>query len=151
VVAVAASVVAAGALGALLLERLNEPQSVARFEPLDHVPRGTALPDIDPEYLRVWGVPASEIVPYGEYGALDLWRTTGDQGRQCLVVSVGGEVFGLHCTAPTIDTFVDVVGTNTVMPEAPEGGRIPSASTIRFVLHDDVIDVYLGRLHPDAG
>jgi hypothetical protein len=151
VIAISASVVAALALGALLLERLEQPQSVARFEALDQVPRGTALPNLDAEDFRVFGLTAPVFVPHGEYGALDLWSTTDDRGRQCLAVSVGGELLGFHCTAPTIDTFVDVVGMNSVLPEAPEGGRIPFESTIRFVLHDDVIEVFLGRLGDDAG
>lgn len=147
-IAVGTSVLAVFALGPVVLDRLNQPQPVARLEPLDEVPRGTALPMIEPEQLRFWGVTDPDFVPHGEYGALDVWSTTGARGRQCLAVSVGGEVSGFHCTASTIDTVVDVLSLNSWVPQAPEGGRIPLESTIHFVLHEGVVEVYVGRNSP---
>jgi hypothetical protein len=146
IIAIGASVVAVIAVGALGFERLNRPQPAARLEALADVPRGTAFPLVDPEDLRTWGVIEPVFVSYGEYGALDAWSMSGSPGRQCIVVSVGGEVAGIHCTTPGIDTFVDILSLNSWMPEAPEGGSIPLESTIRFVLRDDVVDVYVGRI-----
>jgi hypothetical protein len=145
-IAIGASVVAVIAVGAWAFERLNRPQPAARLEALADVPRGTAVPLVAPEDLRTWRVTEPVFVSYGEYGALDAWSMSGSPGRQCIVVSVGGEVAGIHCTTPEIDTFVDILSLNSWMPEAPEGGRIPLESTIRFVLHDDVVDVYVGRI-----
>ncbi len=151
IIAVGATACAVIALVVLGLDRLNQPQPVARLVALEEVPRGTALPMVDPADLQTWGVTDPDFVPYEEYGALDVWSTTAARGRQCLAVSIGGEVYGFHCTAPNIDTFVDILGLNSWMPEAPGGGRIPSESTIRFVLHDDVVDVYLGPIRNTVG
>jgi len=145
-IAVAASIVAVIAGAILAYERFSRPQPVAHLEALSDVPRGTDLPVLEPQDLQRWEVTNPGFVSHGEYGALDAWEMTGAARRQCLVVSVGGDVVGVHCTAPTIDTVVDVLSVNSWMPVAPDGGRIPSQSTIRFVLHDDVIDVYLGRI-----
>lgn len=145
-IAIGASVVAVIALGVLGFERLSRPQPAARLQELTEVPRGTALPVVDSDVLRFWGVTEPVFVSYGEYGALDAWRMSGSPGRQCVVVSVGGDVAGLHCTAPGIDTIVDILSVNSWMPAVSDGGRIPLDSTVRFVLHDDVIDVFVGRI-----
>ena len=150
VVAVAASVIAVIALGALVFERLNRPEPVARFPALAEPPQGTASPLPYPDLLQEFDFRQPVFVSHGEYGALDLWSATGPRGRQCLVVSVGGEVPGFACTVPTIDAIVDIRSQNSWMPEAPDGGPIPNGSTIRFVLNDGVIEVYVGRVPPPA-
>ena len=149
-IAIIASVVAVVAVVTLAYERFSRPQPVAHLEALRNVPRGTDLPVLEPQDLQRWEVTDPGFISHGEYGAMDAWEMTGAARRRCLVVSVGGEVVGVGCTAPTIDTVVDVLSVNSWMPEAPEGGRIPSQSTVRFVLHDDAIDVYLGLIDNTA-
>ena len=148
VVAVTASVIAAIALGALAFERVNRPQPVARFPALAEPSQGTAFPLPYPELLREFDFRQPFYVPHGEYGALDMWSATGPRGRQCLIVSVGGEVPGFACTVRAIETIVDIRSQNSWMPDSPDGGPIPNGSTVRFVLHDGVIDVYVGRASP---
>ena len=53
----------------------------------------------------------------------------------------------LNCSAPTLDTTADFNIDHRLVPPAPSG---EPASTIRFVSHDDVVDVYLAP-NPEGG
>lgn len=145
IIAVVASIIAALALGALAIDRLTEPRPLARFTALPEPPQGTALPLLRPELFGFLHESDRVFVSYGEFGALDLWRTTDARGRQCLVVSVGGAVPGFDCTVPDIETIVSLRSQNSWVPANPDGGPIPNGSTLRFVLDDGVIEVYVAR------
>jgi hypothetical protein len=148
VIAFVASIVAALALGALAVDQLTQPRPVARLPALAEPPRGTSLPALSRELLQLFDGREPVFVSHGEYGALDLWSTEDARGQRCLAVSVGGDVPGFDCTVPTIDTIVNIRSQNSWMPENPEGGPIPNGSALRFVLRDDVVEVYVGRVLP---
>ena len=51
----------------------------------------------------------------------------------------------------SLDTVADVTVQEGWLPRDFPGGPIPDWSSVRFVLHDDVVDVYIGRnADPDA-
>jgi hypothetical protein len=53
----------------------------------------------------------------------------------------------LNCSAPALDTIADFNFDHRLVPAAPSG---EPASTIRFVSHDDVVDMCLAP-NPEGG
>jgi hypothetical protein len=53
----------------------------------------------------------------------------------------------LNCSAPTLDTIADFNIDHRLVPPAPSGEPAP---TIRFVSHEDVVDMCLAP-NPEGG
>ncbi len=138
IIAAVAVLAAVIAIGAFAVNEANEPRSVARLAAQPDAPEGTF--SVDAETTEIWGVTAADFVPHGSYGVLDLWSTMTPEDLRCLAVVAEGRVSVLNCTAPTIDTIADFNIGSHLVPRAPSG---EPASHVRFVLHDDVVDVYL--------
>ena len=137
--------VAAIAIGGLVLNEASELQPVARLTPQADSAE-EAIP-IDEEIARKWQVMDADFVWHGSYGAAEIWSATTAGPKQCLAVVVLGGTWKFNCTPPTIDTIADLDINPNLVPPAPSG---EPASNIRFVLHDGVVDVYLVP-HPDGG
>ncbi len=124
----------------------SEPKSVAQLTPQGPPDQGS-IP-VDDETAVAWDVTVADFVSYGSYGPLEIWSTTKPEGKRCLaVVGVGdNHISVFRCTAPSVDTIADFNIDPSVVPRAPSG---EPTENIRFVLHDEVVDVYLP--HPEGG
>lgn len=72
-------------------------------------------------------------------GPLQIWGTTQVENKRCIAVVGGNHISVFECTAPTVDTIADFNIEPALIPPAPSGELSPY---VRFVLHDDVVDVY---------
>ena len=126
-------------------EPLVEAQLVALDEPLP----GSVPPALSQEDLGWTTDPV--FVSHGRYGPLEVWSTTAPHNWQCLAVVFESSVWRFNCTVSSLDTVADVTVQESWLPTDAPGGPIPDWSSVRFVLHDDVVDVYIGRnADPDA-
>ena len=148
VIAAGAGVVA-GALGAMYVDAVTEPQVEAQLVALDKPLPGDVPPALSQHDLGWTTDPV--FVSHGRYGPLEVWSTTAPHNWQCLAIVVDSSVWRFNCTASSLDTVADVTVQASSLPTDAPGGPIPDWSSIRFVLHDDVVDVHIGRnTDPDA-
>jgi hypothetical protein len=145
VIATVAVLVAAIAIGVLVVNESSEPRPVARLAAQAGPAQG-AVP-IEKEIAEEWDVTDADFVSYGSYGAAELWSTTTPGAKRCLGVVVHGSTWVFGCTAPTFDTVADIDIDPNLVPPAPSG---EPTSNVRFFLHDDVVDVYLAP-NPEGG
>ncbi|TDN92294.1 hypothetical protein [Microbacterium sp. BK668] len=143
IIAGIATLVAALAILAYVLEQASEPRPVAQL-PQDPSVEGTFRVDEDVEFLDL--TPA-DFVSHGSYGVLEVWSTTKPADKRCLAIVAEGRVSLFRCSAPTFDTIADFDIEPALVPPAPSG---EPAANIRFVLHDDLVDVYLAS-NPAGG
>lgn len=144
-IAAVATLVAAVATGALIVDASNDLHPVARLTPQAN-PSPEVIP-VDEDVVSGWNLTRADFVFYGSYGAIDIWSTTIPGPKRCIAAVVSGSTWRFECTATTIDTIIDIDIEPGNVPPAPSG---EPASNVRFVLHDDVVDVYLPP-HPDGG
>lgn len=143
VIAGLALVVAAIAIIGYVVDEASEPQPVAQLTQ-DDSKEGSFGIDED---VESFGLTAADFVSHGSYGALEAWSTTKPADKRCLAIVAEGRVSLFRCSAPTFDTIADFDIEPSLVPRAPNG---EPAANIRFVLHDDVVDVYLAP-NPDGG
>ena len=153
-IATGAAVVAT-ALGAMYVYAANEPDAVteplveARLVALDEPPPGNVPPALSEEDLAYLAAVAETTEPvfvsHGGYGPLEVWSTTTRHNWQCLAVVFESSVWRFNCSVSSLDTVADVSVQESLLPTDAPGGPIPEWSDVRFVLHDDVVDVYIGR------
>ncbi|GAA3212864.1 hypothetical protein [Microbacterium terregens] len=143
VIAAVAVLVAAIAIGFLVVNVSSEPKPVAQLTPQS---AQGSIP-LDEETARDWGVTEADFVSYGSYGDLQIWVTTKPENKRCLAVVAENHISMFRCVAPTFDTIADFDVDPDHVPPAPSG---EPAGNVRFVLHDDVVDVYLAP-NPEGG
>ena len=144
VIAAVAVLVAAIAIGFLVVDESSDPKPVAQLTQTD--PASGPIP-LDEETAVNWGVTEADFVSYGSYGALQIWSTTKPEAKRCLAVVVENRISVFRCAAPSLDTIVDFDIDPNLVPRAPSG---EPAANIRFVLHHEVVDVYLAP-NPEGG
>ena len=145
----AGAVVVATALGAMYVEAVTEPLVEAQLVALDEPLPGSVPPALGQEDLGWTTDPV--FVSHGRYGPLEVWSTTAPHNWQCLAVVFESSVWRFNCTVSSLDTVADVTVQESLLPTDAPGGPIPDWSSVRFVLHDDVVDVHIGRnADPDA-
>ncbi len=130
----------------LIVNEAGDPRPVAQL-PRDDSVQGSFAVDEDVEFF---GLTAADFVAHGSYGVLELWSATTSepQDSRCLAIVSENRVSVFRCSAPTIDTIADFPSIDPdVVPAAPSG---EPTSYLRFVLHDDVVDVYLAP-NPEGG
>ncbi|HEX5856723.1 MAG TPA: hypothetical protein VFY91_01310 [Microbacterium sp.] len=145
VIAAIAAIVALVSLGVHVVDAVTRPRAEARLVALDQPLSGDVPPTLDQDELQFLETTAPDWVSYGGYGALRVWSTSAPNDWRCLAVVFEQDLWRFNCTAPTIDTTADVVIVSRLLPADAPGGPIPEDSTVRFVLHDDVVDVYIER------
>ncbi|WP_104165287.1 hypothetical protein [Cryobacterium sp. N22] len=145
VIAAVAVLVAAIATGVLVVNESSEPRPVAQLTAQSD-PTPAAVP-IDKEVAQEWGVTNAHFVSYGSYGAAEIWSTTTPGAKRCLAVVVEDHTWMFRCTPPTFDTIAEIDIDPVLVPPAPTG---EPAANVQFVLHDDVVDVYLAP-NPEGG
>ena len=143
VIAAVAVLVAALAIGVFIADESSEPRPVAQL-PQDDSVAGSFSVDED---VESFGLAAADFVSHGSYGVLELWSTTEPEAKRCLAVVAEDRVSMFRCSAPTLDTIADFDIEPSLVPPAPSG---EPAANIRFVLHDDVVNVYLAP-NPEGG
>ena len=142
----AGAVVVATALGAMYFDAVTEPLVEAQLVALDEPLPGSVPPALSQEDLGWTTDPV--FVSHGRYGPLEVWSTTAPHNWQCLAVVFRESVLRFNCTVSSLDTVTDVAVQEGLWPPDFPGSSIPHWSSIRFVLRDDVVDVYIGR-NPD--
>jgi hypothetical protein len=145
VIAAVAVLVAAIAIGVLVVNESSKPKPVAQLTPQGRPDQGS-IP-VDDETAVAWGVTVADFVSYGSYGELQIWSTTKPEAKRCLAVVAENHISVFNCAAPSLDTIADFDSDPARVPRAPSG---EPAASIRFVLHDDVVDVYLAP-NPEGG
>ncbi|TFD57342.1 hypothetical protein E3T39_15205 [Cryobacterium suzukii] len=149
-IAAGAGVVAI-AFGAMYVAAMTEPLVEAQLTALDGPRSGSIPPVLEQEDLDFLATADPVFVSHGRYGPLDVWSTTAPHNWQCLAVVFNSSVWRFNCTVSNLDTVADVTVDERLLPTDAPGGPIPDWSSIRFVLHDDVVDVYIARnANPDA-
>jgi hypothetical protein len=136
-IAAAAVLVVAIGIGVSVVEESNEPQPVARLTPQGQ-PGSASIPVDDDVPVR-YDLTVADFVSYGAYGALEIWSTTSLEGQRCIAVVLKNHISVFECTAPSVDTIADYNIDSDMIPPEPSGELSPY---VRFVLHDDVVDVY---------
>lgn len=136
-IAAVAVLVAAIGVGVSVIEESNEPQPVARLTPQGQ-PGSASIPVDDDVPVR-YDLTVADFVSYGSYGALQIWSTTSLEDQRCIAVVVQNHISVFECTAPSVDTIADYNIDADMIPPEPSGELSPY---VRFVLHDDVVDVY---------
>lgn len=142
-----AVMVAAIAIGVLIVNESSEPQAVAQLTPQTETQGSIPVDEESAGTFEIYGVTQAEFVSHGSYGALEAWSTTKGAESRCLALVIENHISVLNCTAPTLDTIADFNIDPQQVPLAPSG---EPTSTIRFVSHDDVVDVYLAP-NPEGG
>ncbi|WP_426324035.1 LamG-like jellyroll fold domain-containing protein [Microbacterium sp. E-13] len=136
--AIAAAVLAAAAgIGAFFVENANQPEPVAHLTPQGQPGPASIPPDDD--IPVTYDLTVADFVSYGSYGPLQIWSTTELENKRCLAVVIENHISVFECTAPSTDTIADYNIEPNLIPPAPSGELSPY---VRFVLHDDVVDVY---------
>jgi hypothetical protein len=137
--AIAAVVVLAAAIIIVVFvgEDSNQPEPVAQLTPQGQPAPASIPPDDD--VLKAYGLTVADFVSYGAYGPLQVWSTTKLENKRCLAEVIEDHISVFECTAPTVDTIADFNIEPTLLPPTPSGRLSPY---VRFVLHDDVVDVY---------
>lgn len=118
-------------------EDSNQPEPVAQLTPQGQ-PAPASLPP-DDELLVAYGLTLADFVSYGAYGPLQIWSTTKLENKRCLAEVIEDHISVFECTAPSVDTIADFNIDPNLLPPTPSGQLSPN---VRFVLHDDVVDVY---------
>jgi hypothetical protein len=143
IIAAVAVLAAAIAIAVIVVDRSNDPQPVAQ---LAAQPGSSETIPIDEEFARASNFTAADFVFHGSYGALGIWSVTEGEAR-CLALVAESHISVFNCSAPTVDTIADFNIDPQLVPPAPSGER---TAQLRFVHHDDVVDVYLAP-RPEGG
>jgi hypothetical protein len=134
-VALLAAAIAIGIV--VVVDDSNQPQPVARLTPQGQ-PGPASIPVDDDVPVR-YGLTVADFVSYGAYGPLQIWSTTKLENQRCIAVLHEDHISVFECTAPSVDTIADIDMDPNELPPTPSGELSPY---VRFVLHDDVVDVY---------
>ncbi|SBS73022.1 hypothetical protein [uncultured Microbacterium sp.] len=136
---IAAVAVLATAIGIALFvaDGLRRPSPVAQLTPQGRP--GSAVIRADDDVFVMYDLTIEDFVTYGSYGPLQIWGTTQVENKRCIAVVGDNHISVFECTAPTVDTIADFNIEPALIPPAPSGELSPY---VRFVLHDDVVDVY---------
>ncbi|MGC5171212.1 hypothetical protein ACLQ2Q_11230 [Microbacterium sp. DT81.1] len=150
VIAAVAVLAAAIGTGVFVVDEPNQPEPtraslrpqedgrpVAQLTP-QGPPESASIP-VDDEVPVRYGLTVADFVSYGSYGPLRIWSTTKLENERCIAVVRGNHISVFECTAPSVDTIADYNLNLDELPPAPSGELSPY---VRFVLHDDVVDVY---------
>ena len=125
--------VAAIAIGVLVVNESSEPKPVAQLTPQADPAQG-AIPLDDETAANMGGVTEADFVSYGSYGELQIWSTTTPEAKRCLAMVAENRIIMVRCAAPTFDPVADLDFPSDMFPPAPSG---EPTSNVRFVLHDD--------------
>jgi hypothetical protein len=145
VIAAVAVLVAAIAIGVLIVNESSEPRPVAQLTPQADPDQG-AIP-LDDETAANFGVTEADFVSYGSYGELQVWSMTTPEAKRCLAMAAENAIIMVRCAAPTLDPVADLDLPSEMLPPAPSG---EPTFNIRFILRDQIVDVYLAP-NPEGG
>lgn len=120
-----------------VVDESSEPKPVAQLTP-QGTPGNASIP-VDDQTLGAAGLTVADFVSYGSYGPLQIWSTTKVANNRCIAVVVEEHISVFECTAPSVDTIARFNIDPDLVPPGPSGELTPY---IRFVLHDEVVDVY---------
>jgi hypothetical protein len=150
VIAGVAVLAAAISIGVFVVDEPNQPEParassppredgrpVAQLTPQGQ-PESASIP-VDDEVPVRYGLTVADFVSYGSYGPLRIWSTTKLENERCIAVVRGTHISVFECTAPSVDTIADYNLDAEQFPPTPSGELTPY---VRFVLHDEVVDVY---------
>ncbi|MGN8552491.1 UNVERIFIED_CONTAM: hypothetical protein OHV15_07895 [Microbacterium sp. SLM126] len=145
VIAAIAVTVAAVAVGVLVASEASEPKPVAQLDAQSEPAQGP-IP-LDDETAANWSVAEDDFTFQGAYGDLQVWSASTPETKRCLALVVDDRISLFRCAAPSLDTIADFDIDPSRVPPAPSG---EPAANVRFVLHGDVVDVYLAP-NPEGG
>ncbi|MET0781985.1 MAG: hypothetical protein ABWZ16_10730 [Microbacterium sp.] len=133
--ALVAGAAVAGILVGLVAPQVSAPKVVAQLRP-------TAESDVEfPFELTV--IDPTMLVRYDDFDAANVWALDSEDGRECLFVSVSLEWLDATCTPGDLDATVDInVGEGTEFAGFLD---LPSGSLVRFVLREDVVEVFVAE------
>ncbi len=133
---------AAGLFVGLALPALTPPHPIATLRPAPAAD-GAAL-DFDR-----FGIPAESSMRYEPFRDLEVWSADTEQGSTCLVVTAAdAEWMAAGCAPEPLQPTADI----TYYPgiRQIEGLELADGSVVRFVLRDDVIEVWLAETDETA-
>jgi hypothetical protein len=139
-----ALIAAAGALGlavGFIAPMLGSPGPVTTLEraPIDGAPLDFGM----------YGVRAESPVRYEPFHNLEVWSAQTPQGSTCIVVaSDTGEWVTTGCAPEPLQPTADVTffeGMRSI-----DGLELPDGSLLRFVLRDDVMEIWIAETVQDT-
>lgn len=137
VIAAVAVLSAAIGIGVFAVDESNQPTPVTQLTPQGQP--GIASIPVDDDVPVRYDLTVEDFVSYGSYGPLQIWSTTKPENKRCIAVVIENHISVFECTAPSVDTIADFNIDPNLIPPAPSGELTPY---VRFVLHDEVVDVY---------
>jgi hypothetical protein len=120
-----------------VVDESSASRPVAQLNPQG--PPGNASIPVDDQTLGAAGLTVADFVSYGSYGPLQIWSTTKVANNRCIAVVVEAHISVFECTAPSVDTIARYNIDPDLVPPTRSGELTPY---VRFVLHDEVVDVY---------
>ena len=130
-------------LGAgLAVPALSPPHPVATLR---------ASPPADGAQLDfgMYGIPAESAMRYESFRNLEVWSAETQQGSVCVVVTTReGEWMAAGCAPAPLNPTADI----TYYPgmRGIDGLELADGSVVRFVLRDDVMEVWLAETDEEA-
>ncbi len=94
--------------------------------------------------FEMYGIQSDSPVRYEPYRDLEVWSAQTEQGSTCIVVTTAtSEWMAAGCAPEPLDPVADI----TFYSEMREidGLDLPPGSIVRFVLRDDVIEVWIAE------
>lgn len=132
-VAVAAAV---GLAVGLVLPALMPPRPVATLRP---APLDSAELD-----FQMYGIQAVSPVRYEPFHDLEVWSAETRQGSMCIVVTTNtAEWMTAGCAPEPLKPSADITYYPGMRPI--DGLELPDGSVVRFILRDDVMEVWIAE------
>lgn len=94
--------------------------------------------------FQMYGIPATSPVRYAPFHNLEVWSAQTERGSVCIVVTTdSGEWIGAGCAPEPLDATADVTFFAGMRPI--DGLDLSEGSVLRFVLRDDVMEVWIAE------
>jgi hypothetical protein len=98
----------------------------------------------DPLDLELYGVRAEPAVRYESFHDLQVWSARTVNGSSCIVVATdAGEWIATSCAPEPLEPTADVTFFEGMRPI--DGLELPDGSLLRFVLREDVMEVWIAE------
>ena len=126
----------------LAVPALTSPRPVAILRPVPFVD------GVEPDF-RMYGMPAESPVRYQPFHGLEVWSAATEEGSDCVAVTTAdGEWMTAGCAPEPLTATADI----SLYPgmRQIEGLELADGSVVRFILRDDVMEVWIAETDQTA-
>lgn len=137
-----AALVLAGAIIAPRIGALVAARPDATLAPLAPGDRSASVQSLTPDQARAYfSIETDSLLKYESFHGVEVWVARSDLGSRCLLLLAKASLLGINCTPGGLDPSIDL--TMFGGREAILGPDLPNGSVVRFVSHDDQVDVWI--------